>query len=130
MVKGPTAPNRPWLIDKVKAQIAATAIVDAYKLYISRTISSEQYKENQRLAEIAAFSKLRPELEKSGITFFTAGDGGGTILLSADTHGARLEVLGDRITLKLTSYSKDNWEVKPGLVSEFVSLFACNAKKD
>ena len=115
------------IINGDKARAAAKALTDSYAVKQAQIKVNQDYLTQKQVTEVGAFSKLRPELEKQGIIFSSAGNGGGTILLSGSEFGPRIEVLGNEARLKLVRYTNDSVKIQPSLIAAFEKLFAQNS---
>lgn len=117
-----------WVLSRQRVNDAAKALMEGYALYKARKQANEDYVTAQRAAEAEAFSKLRLQLEAAGIVFSTCGAGGGIVLLEGGNElGARLEVLGGTVNLKLWENGRETMQVRPELVPAMVELFGRNA---
>lgn len=112
------------LIDEEKAKAAAQALIDSYTEKQAQKKANQDWRAQKEQKEMKEFSKLRPELEKQGMEFFSVGNGSGVILLSAREQGPQILILGKTVNLKLSKYGNDSVAITPASIPAFIELFA------
>ena len=112
------------LIDEAKAKAVAQALIDSYAAKQAHKKANEDWRAQKEQKEEKEFSKLRPELEKQGVVFFSAGKGGGTILLNPREYGPQIVILGKVANLKLSEYGNDSVAITSESIIPFIDLFA------